>query len=525
LINKNKLELLLKKEFLNKEVQRLIEVGIQALDKSKKLNETYLLKNKRILKIEKSNYSETNLNFGFPFPLISYIEKSTYNNYKINYYFQGDSIRKMQLNLISYINNVVIEKVSDKVFLDISTNYIKEFSNEIIYIEPYQFIGDSYISLYIPNTIETSINQSIEKFSYNTTVAGTYPFQCHNPIKFIQHKDRKLLIIQPDFIDDHFDNTKNLILIIKKIKSEIVLFILGRNIIVRKKKNSSTIICYKKIGNDTVLWNNNIEIMLKNSLNYFLNTNDENNFNEIHIDKNNINILINPHTSSKNKDISMTLLNHLTKIKCSSMHILKTKQLNINININIITPVFLHESYDAINNSNLVFTADTSIAHIANSLGKITFVFYNINSWGNNFLSLIHNSFLGFASKNINFIPILLDFKKFKYLDLLINSIIELYSLNKFNEYLLESIEKYLNAVSTENIQIIKCSRLKVLSELTKVSFNIRYLHEYYFDQCIFNENTKNNIINIDILIELLSPLYKISLNIHKVASGYAKKA
>jgi hypothetical protein len=333
-----------------------------------------------------------------------------------------------------------------------------------------------------------------------------------------------IFIVQPDFIDDQFEATISLIKNVATIGKNVILWIIGRNLIVEKIKNSNKLFVYKKNIPDFILWNNNKEIMLKKATEAFVDI-KVNNFHQYCFS--NKRVFINIYSSNILKNLNGFIVKSIVdSVKNATILIdnanVKSKDFWCNqfqdSNISFVYSFSLFETYQEVVKSDLIFTSDSAIAHIANRLGKMCIVFYNIDRWDNeNFLSIIHNSFIGFASQKPNFIPLILCFSIFSEthkLSKVIKVIETIMFLKNVSDSILQSANKYVDCVRQFDYKCFYNNRTSFINQLYLVHFDINLINEFYF--CFFPEHLidiiEKDIKNIRYLVEILNPYYKFAL-------------
>ena len=529
----NEIRILLEKEFTSKEIQTILSYETKNLYNKEKNERVIVFNNRRVLKIRKPESKENiycKLCIGFPFPVIEFDQKVEYPSLIITYHFQGEEVRLLQTKNLEYKLNTRVKYLNSNSFKKLAIQNINDNYDESIYIDPFRFIGDSFISLRIYDKIKPLINSnSFNALSYNEILFGTFPFCDIHPIDYIKESlSTKLFIIQPDFIDDQFLNSTNLIQEIGKLEKNITLWILGRNMIISKSRETNKIDIYKNSMHEFILWDDNKEIMLTNALDSFISDKNRHGYESNTYRKE---VLINPYSSSQLKNLnSLIVLSILDTVEKTKLLLDNSntqfqsywKSVTENYDINFRHSFNLSTTHEEIKNSDIIFTADTAVAHIANRLGKICFVIYNFDRWDStSFLSIIHSSFLGFASHNINFIPILLSFSKFKEkekLSTLFREFLNFFDLKHIPYDLLNPTVNYINSVVNDDKELINENRTKFINHIS-LDFPAFYeIDKFYYSN--FSESEiqilEKEMVNFKIRIELISPTYKLALMVMK---------
>jgi hypothetical protein len=152
-MNNFKLKHLLLEEFYSISIQTIIKsvVGkfIEEIHRTEKILVT---EKQRVIKINKLLTGEKpscQLCVGFPFPIEIYHQDIIYDNLIIKYFIQGEYLRNLQTIKLEKFESIEFEKIGSIEFENLAAKKIENKFDEFIFIEPYKFIGDSYISLQV----------------------------------------------------------------------------------------------------------------------------------------------------------------------------------------------------------------------------------------------------------------------------------------------------------------------------------------------------------------------------------------
>jgi len=517
----------IKAEFYTSSFQTILQNLVNDFKQEQnQVEKLILFENNRILKLNKLREGEKptcRMCFGFPFPIIIEHQEIIYPNFRLSYYMQGEEVRKVQLDSIQNFENSKFEVLSPTDFKSYASKILTKTFDEFIFLEPYRFIGDSFIILQVADFFKSLVQVKEQKyFSYNPIVSGTFPFENSNPIDYLQNSNSEnIFVVQPDFIDDQFKNTVNLISTISGLQKNVTLWVIGRNLIIAKEKFNNSIQIFKNNISDFVLWNENKEDMLQKSVRAFID------FLPLSNDKDDINngeSLINIYTSTPIKDINPLIVQSITNLEATKHSLLldneniKKQSLweNDLNNISFLHSFSLADTYSYVKKCQYIYTSDSAVAHIANRLNKHTVVFYNSERWDNDsFVSVIHHSLIGFASYKTNFFPIIINFGTFSEIEELSKFLFALqqFTTVSYSEFVINEAKKYVFSVRNNEYKKNVIARNSFLEYLSKILKDIELLEKYYFS--FFTEEMltciEKNIISLRHYVEKLSPIYKIA--------------
>ncbi len=506
--------------------ENLSDMIIQSLKK----NKVYTLKEiNRDLLIYFAHGEEgtSSIQIGFPFPLktIELNELITPNNQKIKIITRGESIRTEQRNELEEVSNTYKEIKSIDEFRNIVNNKLSK-NKKLIYVDPYDFIGDSYIGLYFLDAFKDSLNTfDIEIYSsqINHLVTSHKVYE-KSVEKIINNVCEGDVIIIPDLIDTHWEKTMNLINNLNKEK--VSISIPGRNIIISIEDGEKNVFHFSQ--EDPLLRSKNIEDYMDDCLEPFLNiTKTEKNKNIVERDSDVF--FINPFANStyrfldpelvfhvhknikeKNKNTSFTIVggyhrnvDHTNWI-LDFLDIMKNSGEMSSVSINYYSDISELMNDFTRKNGAAFLTTDTSIAHSANYLGIPNVSVYNSIWWDNESVQAqAGSSPFGFCRYQLSHFPALnVKGKDLRELAKHISEslmFIQKSELDKKRE--LSFLPKQIKMNDFENLENLMKNKLPWVVKM----FDRNYLEEGITH---LDENTKKYFKNTVIK---LSPLYKLT--------------
>ena len=387
-------------------LKRNVEFNKKKLDKDIKLFEkskdTYWNRSygKELIVIFNKNSSKSFYNIGFPFPLIS--EKITFKIPKrvsVMIFLTGDQVlqfqRKQLIEDLKEVSKVeFIEKFDLEEFRSISKKIFSKHK-KFDYYDPYSFIGDSFIGLHFPETIELNFKIKLDKvYSENYN----YLNSCINSMGYVGNlKRRKNFNVFVDLIANQWNRTKYLVR--KRCENKDPSIIIGRDLIVIPTNRKIQIFYFKREG--ILLRDENIEDYMNECLSPFVTKIKKDN--KIKNKVISSNFILNPFGSSELKTIPVDLVCNLIKnyilqnkdskiliisgFKHNYFHLLWTAQLrNFVINKKLEKNIIIKDygSFTEIKKDikkykmSIGITSDTSISHFFNYLNLLNFTFFNI---------------------------------------------------------------------------------------------------------------------------------------------------
>jgi hypothetical protein len=458
------------------------------------------------------------LRYGYPFPLFIKQTKNLHLNCKVIVSLAGSKIRKKQHEgliekLVSQYE-IQCNTISSEDFKIIAENGLKEKWDEYLYIDPYRFVGDSFIGLVCADALARKNEVQVNNLTHNEALRHA-PFLAADPIEYVKNCISSKCIVMPNFIDDQWDETFFIINSALSAPHDILMLIPGRNLIIWKKKGG-IVELFKLTGEEFILWKKNKEEMLFDAMNVF---NLEIEYKYSAQRKTN-HTIVNPLTSKKNKNLKPELALRICDILDAKLIVSYDHAVEINTAKNqVLNPKNISELICAIENSDFVCTADTAVAHIANRLNKFCIVIYNNQNWDcDSIISSIHNSSLGFSSRKQNFLPLICNFEKCNH-ERIITLISEIRNIINFSwdEKILELISNITNEfeIGADSSERFDTLHSLLITQMSLQFPSITYLYEFYYD---FYRNSSICLNNFSYrkLIEKLGPLYKLGFIVTK---------
>ncbi len=384
------------------------------------------------------------LHLGFPFPVVSKPFKVSLHNHVCEIFFRGENLRRRQRRILKngawieskkfFWKEVVAINNFKKYFLLAMTKYPHK---KLIYVDPYNFIGDSVIGMHFIDGFIFSFGFSgrviLSKSANDIRMLGeTVDFSVANLKRYF--KTNKFLIF-PDLLDINFAKTLQILQSVSNING--IAVFPGRSFFAEIINGS--IYIYHLKQDDVILRGKNIEDYMNECLWPFIASQPA--WQEPSVPGDSRLILINPFGSLPNKTIDLDFTNKLCQelfnyknievrvlggVKSCSFH---QEWVNNFLKLPIvkrkkISPLFfsnLGEFTDYIkqHRPGAVLTADTSIAHMITRLHIPNTVFYHFSRFDNSSLqSMISESPLGFGRYFDNNFPLLIkDYQKIAHRD------------------------------------------------------------------------------------------------------------
>ncbi len=394
------------------------------------------------IKKPKEVVSKSQIHFylGFPFPICS-IHKNilTKKIREFTFYFRGEPLRIEQRKIL---RNAIKTNFSNSIwreFNDISLfrnefdkNLRKFFADSLLCVDPYSFIGDSFIGMHFFDNLVNKYNFSrriifSKSYKHLVMLGDSRPYDLKEIKKlFTKYK----CLVAPDLLDVNFEKSIELLSALSGEKGIIVFP--GRSLFVLINKNSLN--CFHYNQPDVMLRDQNIEDYMNECMLPFINPQAA--LQEKNFIGNKNSIFINPFGSLKNKTINLDFIVSL----CLELN------KNVNLEINVICGLqdcsfhaewvkqfikikeekkircrlsyysSLNELYLDIYNScpGVILTTDTSISHLAHRLNLPTVIFYHSCRFDHTSIqSMISESPLGFGRYFKNSYPLLIrEYKK-----------------------------------------------------------------------------------------------------------------
>jgi len=389
----------------------------------------------RSLKKEELNKEAIKFNLGFPFPVCTLEKKSLIKNSKVfSFYFKGESLRCEQRKILkNYFKNTKIkarwqEFTSITKFRQKFDSNIKHYHSEnLLYCDPYNFIGDSFIGMHF-------IDGLMSKYSFTDRIIFSHSFDHLSVLGETYGYDLNLLhelfsryhcLVLPDLLDVNFKKT---LAIVSALADQSGLIIIpGRALFLKLHKGRITFFHLDKP--DTILCDQNVENYMNECLFPFIESRKACQAEKFTGNKNIF--FINPFGSLDNKTIDVNFVVSL----CQNLNLFKKIEINIigglrncsfhskwikefiklaavkKINYKISYYSSLNQLVMDINKlrPGAILSTDTSISHLANRLNIPTIIFFHARRFDNHSLqSMISESPLGFGRYFKNSHPLLI---------------------------------------------------------------------------------------------------------------------
>ncbi len=374
----------------------------------------------------KGKITESSLNVGFPFPIASASYKYGNNlpkNIAIESYIRGERIRKKQRNMLHNVLRMPrpIEIQDAHVFNSITKKLFKKCKN-IVYVDPYAFIGDSIIGLYFLDQFISRFGaRNVKVFSKAYKHLSFFYKTFPDSIELVERAiTQDTIALLPDLIDNQWGKRLDLIEAISRRHG--AAFIIGRNMILKFGKNPVSL--HLK-GEDPLLRNKNIEDYMNDCSEAYIPKRDIKITypNPVKISKT-VSIFFNGLSSFAGKDIgpklSLEICKKLADVMGTNCYVsmgvrssekdssfvsdfnemLQKSDINYRTKIKFMDDNGLTDLARKLKKFHvgLIITADTSIAHLSNRVGLPNITIFKQNFWDSSSTqSLASSSPLGFC--------------------------------------------------------------------------------------------------------------------------------
>ncbi|OGF26756.1 hypothetical protein A2303_05170 [Candidatus Falkowbacteria bacterium RIFOXYB2_FULL_47_14] len=216
--------------------------------------------------------SAVNVKLGFPFPVAEARKKIIikFNN-QFDFFIKGERLRRLQRNFLREALSAGFgcrwrELGSKREFRKKFTEFSAGI-NGLTYVDPYGYIGDSFIGLIFPDSFGHALGvKKYRLFSgQHDHLLGqdARPFDIGGIIKDYRKTG---FLLMPDLMDNHWDLTCRLIL--AAVRYDGVIAVPGRSFLLRIKDKS--VVAYHLSGPDKFLHNQNIEDFLSDAIRVFV---------------------------------------------------------------------------------------------------------------------------------------------------------------------------------------------------------------------------------------------------------------
>lgn len=366
----------------------------------------------------KSEYSK--MHIGFPFPIYTLPNKiETDKGIIANIFLRGEIVRSKQREFLFKKGSVRKFSTPDKIQEKVKEDF--RDAENLVYIDPYNFIGDSFIGLYYPDIFVKQFKiKNVEVFTNShKDLSAEYavkPKELNEIIGSIR-KNKYCIITDP--LDSTWGFTEKLLSL---LDCDANIVIPGRNIYATKKEGELKFYWYEKP--DVLLKNSNIECYMNETLLPFIEKPCVEN-NKTSLNKGTV--YINPFGSREQKTIPLELaVNIFEELKSKGLECIilggfsdkkehkkwiydfskKVSFCEVKYYENLVE---LKKDFKE-NKCGCVITADTSITHLANREGLPNITLYNSVLWDTKSVqSLSSDSPLGFCRYYPNNIPVLVN--------------------------------------------------------------------------------------------------------------------
>lgn len=372
---------------------------------------------------------------GFPFPVYTVKkELKTKHAGEFVFHFRGEPFRIEQRKILKNWIKDNFKKSTWHEFDDVVL-FRRRFDQKIkslrtkslLYVDPYNFIGDSFIGAHFSDFLMKRYNFSqrilfSKSFNHISLLGEAYSYNL-SLIKdfFIKYR----CLVFPDLLDVNFEKTISLLSVVSGVNGVIVMP--GRSLYI--VIDNSGLHCFHFNQPDVILRDQNIEDYMNECMRPFI---DRHNALQ---QKESVNgcshLFINPFGSLANKTIDLNFIVSLCKelnknkkleinlicgLKDCSFHsdwiskFIKLKKKN-----NIKCRLSYYSSLDHLASDfcklrpGAVLTADTSISHLSHRLNFPTVIFFHATRFDNSSIqSMISESPLGFGRYFKNSFPLLI---------------------------------------------------------------------------------------------------------------------
>ena len=220
-----------------------IEKAVEAFTLHQKEYSIIEISDSIVLVIRRSNEQKTTLCIGYPFRLFAKESDpiNTEENLDIRIHLRGEVLRSEQREMLfrqlekRYASFKYNPITSEQEFQELAHKYCVESTRDnpsIVYVDPYDFIGDSIIGLHFADYFVSTYgisNVKVLTTAYKHT-DSFYTSSDKNEQNFDEATKGSTLVVMPDLIDNHFEHTMRLLDRIKDKK--LIVFLVSRNLII-----------------------------------------------------------------------------------------------------------------------------------------------------------------------------------------------------------------------------------------------------------------------------------------------------
>jgi len=292
---------------------------------AKKSYKVYEPSDSMVMVLRKRDLSKIYINIGYPFPIYKesinpgngiYIPKN--EHLEIDLYYRGNIVREFQRKRIKsflkekcYLRWCSVKDI-DK-FRSLASSLINQYSTKPhswVYIDPYEFIGDSVTGLHFSDRFITEFG--IEKMYVLSRFSKHLEFFFESIPKKVElleevcQESNSTILIMPDLVDNHLSNTLRLLEVL--LRQNALVMLLGRNILIRFRRDCNTAQAFHLLTDDVLLRNKSIEEYMDDCLTPFMiPTKPLQNLTYGRTDNESLKIFVHPHSSHFMKAISPEL--------------------------------------------------------------------------------------------------------------------------------------------------------------------------------------------------------------------------
>lgn len=381
--------------------------------------------------MRKSGDVSTTLNIGFPFPVYTeetkMLGETPENGISIKLLLRGKPLRDFQRgNLVECLHKIAPTEIYEVSQLEEFRDTCERLSGRyrsFIYVDPYTFIGDSFIGLHFADNIKRNFDLDLDRVYSNAYEHLRFAFRADYYGKPV-FSDK--LVVIPDLIDNQWVKTTRTLL--RSLRSDGTFFVIGRNLIVHRKGGAIKV--YHFAEEDPLLRNKNIEDYMNDCLYPYIRSLWPSEFSGMIGGR--FNLIINPFGREDEKLLPMKLvLDIIRHVKVNypesniivvgglGRHLPWIKELGFNLEgsglggqASIHTYDSLSEIVADIKREGITFgiTTDTSLTHMFNRIGLRNITFYGAGMWDmNSIQSMASDSPLGFCRYAPIQIPVIFD--------------------------------------------------------------------------------------------------------------------
>jgi hypothetical protein len=360
---------------------------------------------------------------GYPFPIATEDYK-TFPGYDVNVYVRNEPVRKIQRKYAFNSLKADYEAKSHKhnntaEFKHQLSGISQKYANECLYVDSYDFIGDSIIGIYFLDEIMTNFELCDSKgkifskhWKHMPTKYQTAPLQ--NLSDYVKQNDNFTIII-PNLIDNQFDA---FLKIMADVKGKNVLAVVpSRNMFIELNHGKATSHWYK--AKDVLFTTQTIDNYMDTAMEPFrIKNKTSDKKSDVFCRPLTKNVFINPFSSLEGKQIKAEdckalcnkLLNSGFKVFVSA-GVKQDEYLDQlkGLNVQLVTDSGLKDLSEQLSNNDigLVVSTDSGVSHMTASVGIATIILYNSFFWDEYSKQSVSNDGIGgFCRAHAPMIPV-----------------------------------------------------------------------------------------------------------------------